>query len=211
MRNDLSAGTKADLIAYNGSLTDQCFIVAGDSTIGDSIGRFYYYNPTSTLTADGELVLPAVGMGGTGRYIRLSPDIIQSDWGQSDTNKVDFIKNKPTIPAAQVQSDWNAVTGLGAILNKPTLKRQEIYSGTTNSSGIVNITFSSAFPVAPNVQPVVIGMTANQNFRLVSVSTTGCQVHVFQRNSINLLGADILLSTTVDVNNANVEVLVSQK
>ena len=29
--------------------------------------------------------------------------------------------NKPTIPAAQVQSDWNATTGMGVILNKPTI------------------------------------------------------------------------------------------
>lgn len=30
------------------------------------------------------------------------------------------LSNKPTIPAAQVQSNWNATTGMGAILNKPT-------------------------------------------------------------------------------------------
>lgn len=31
------------------------------------------------------------------------------------------LTNKPTIPAAQVQSDWNAVSGMGEILNKPSL------------------------------------------------------------------------------------------
>ena len=31
------------------------------------------------------------------------------------------LSNKPTIPAAQVQSDWNATTGLGVILNKPSI------------------------------------------------------------------------------------------
>lgn len=31
------------------------------------------------------------------------------------------LTDKPTIPAAQVQSDWNATEGLGAILNKPTI------------------------------------------------------------------------------------------
>jgi hypothetical protein len=31
------------------------------------------------------------------------------------------LSNKPTIPAAQVQSDWNASTGMGVILNKPTI------------------------------------------------------------------------------------------
>ena len=34
---------------------------------------------------------------------------------------MDYIKNKPTIPAAQVPSDWNATTGAARILNKPTL------------------------------------------------------------------------------------------
>lgn len=31
------------------------------------------------------------------------------------------LSNKPSIPAAQVQSDWNATSGMGVILNKPTI------------------------------------------------------------------------------------------
>lgn len=31
------------------------------------------------------------------------------------------LSNKPSIPAAQVQTDWNASSGLGALLNKPSL------------------------------------------------------------------------------------------
>ena len=46
---------------------------------------------------------------------------IQSDWNQSDNTKADFIKNKPTIPAEQVNSDWNASSGKAEILNKPTI------------------------------------------------------------------------------------------
>lgn len=46
---------------------------------------------------------------------------IQCDWNQAGTSALDFLKNKPTIPAAQVQSDWNATTGLGVIANKPTI------------------------------------------------------------------------------------------
>ena len=33
----------------------------------------------------------------------------------------DDLTNKPTIPAAQVNSDWNAVSGVAEILNKPAL------------------------------------------------------------------------------------------
>ena len=64
---------------------------------------------------------------------------VQSNWTESDNTKVDYIKNKPnlatvatsgsyndlsnkpTIPSAQVNSDWNASSGVAEILNKPTL------------------------------------------------------------------------------------------
>ena len=37
------------------------------------------------------------------------------------TGEYSDLLNKPTIPAAQVQTDWNASSGMGVILNKPTL------------------------------------------------------------------------------------------
>lgn len=63
----------------------------------------------------------------TGSYNDLSnkPSIpaaqIQSDWNQTTTTAKDYIKNKPTIPSAQVNSDWNSSSGVSEILNKPTL------------------------------------------------------------------------------------------
>jgi hypothetical protein len=41
------------------------------------------------------------------------------DWNASSGDYQ--ILNKPTIPAAQVNSDWNAVSGVAEILNKPTI------------------------------------------------------------------------------------------
>ena len=48
---------------------------------------------------------------------------VQSDWDQSDNTQVDYIKNKPTIPAAQVQADWDEAdnTAPDYIKNKPTI------------------------------------------------------------------------------------------
>ena len=48
---------------------------------------------------------------------------IQSDWTQSNNTALDYIKNKPSIPAAQIQSDWNQTnnTLLDYIKNKPTI------------------------------------------------------------------------------------------
>ncbi len=42
------------------------------------------------------------------------------------------LSGKPTIPAAQVNSDWNAVSGLAQILNKPTVPAQLNATAGTN-------------------------------------------------------------------------------
>lgn len=65
----------------------------------------------------------------TGSYNDLSdrPSIpaaqVQSDWNQTNSQAIDFIKNKPSIPAPQVQSDWNEDDNTKAdyIKNKPSL------------------------------------------------------------------------------------------
>ena len=44
---------------------------------------------------------------------------VQSDWDA--TTGLGVILNKPTIPAAQVQSDWDATSGVAAIANKPSI------------------------------------------------------------------------------------------
>ncbi len=74
---------------------------------------------------------------------------VQSNWTESDSSSVSFIlnkptlatvassgsyndlTNKPTIPAAQVNSDWNSASGVSQILNKPNLS-------TVASSGSYN-------------------------------------------------------------------------
>jgi hypothetical protein len=58
-------------------------------------------------------------------FIKHKPTIpaaqIQSDWTEANTALLDYIKNKPSIPAGQVNSDWDAVSGLAEILHKPTI------------------------------------------------------------------------------------------
>jgi hypothetical protein len=72
-------------------------------------------------------------------YIKNKPTIppaqIQSDWAQSNSAIVDFIKNKPTIPAAQIQSDWTQTntSSLDYIKNKPAAMSQSAASRTLNT------------------------------------------------------------------------------
>lgn len=51
---------------------------------------------------------------------------VQSDWAETNTESVSYIKNKPTIPDAQVNSDWNATSGISQILNKPNMTTQTL-------------------------------------------------------------------------------------
>jgi hypothetical protein len=67
---------------------------------------------------------------------------VGADW---NTN----VTNKPTIPDAQVQTDWNASSGMGQLLNKPTISgsntgdnsANSLYSGLEASKADVGQTF----------------------------------------------------------------------
>lgn len=115
---------------------------------------------------------------------------------------VDGTKLKAS-PMASVTIPVSQITGL---------KRQETYSGNTNSSGVLTVTFTTAYSSVPDIQAQVIPQTNPSQFiRVTAASTTGCTINVYQRNSVNLLGVDVLLSSTVNVNNAPVSILVTQK
>ena len=55
------------------------------------------------------------------QYLPEVPAQVKSDWDELDTASAAYIKNKPTIPAAQVNADWNATSGVAQILHKPNL------------------------------------------------------------------------------------------
>lgn len=55
---------------------------------------------------------------------------VQPNWNESNTSSDAYIRNKPVIPAAQVNSDWNASSGVAEILNKPTIPEIEKVSNT---------------------------------------------------------------------------------
>ena len=62
------------------------------------------------------------------------------------------LSNKPTIPAAQVQSDWTASSGMGEILHKPTLATVATsgsYSDLSNTPNVV--TYSGNIPLTISV------------------------------------------------------------
>ena len=55
-----------------------------------------------------------------GQVLKLSHGAPVTEWTNGFVS-YNELTDKPTIPAAQVNSDWNAVSGVAEILNKPTL------------------------------------------------------------------------------------------
>lgn len=49
------------------------------------------------------------------------------------------LTSKPSIPAAQVQTDWNASSGLGVLLNKPSIPSAQVNSDWTAASGVAQV------------------------------------------------------------------------
>lgn len=48
-------------------------------------------------------------------------DLLDGKADINHTHSYNDLSDKPTIPAAQVKADWNALSGMAEILNKPTL------------------------------------------------------------------------------------------
>jgi hypothetical protein len=77
-------------------------------------GQFYYYTGTHWSQIQG-----GSGGGGVSSYHLLTDTPILST--VAITGDYNSLINTPSIPAAQVNSDWNAVSGVSQILNKPSL------------------------------------------------------------------------------------------
>lgn len=123
------------------------------------------------------------------------------------------LSGKPTIPAAQVQSDWNASTGIGVILNKPTVKRIVTYSGVTSTiSGNVgrySVTYATPFATIPIVLPSIqANSDYMQQFRIVSSSTSGFVIECGIRAVLNVLAVTVLSSEVTPTNGIAIDVVV---
>jgi hypothetical protein len=121
-------GTEADpLVAIGGGggggilvalpfSTDHLTATGNPYTVGNVV---WYLGNVYRCIANNDSILPTnatywVNLGAGFQAVERP-----ADWNATTGNNQ--ILNKPTIPAAQVNSDWNASSGVAEILNKPTI------------------------------------------------------------------------------------------
>lgn len=116
----MAAGALPDQIGQDGKFLQTDGVNAewvDVTTVADAVGT------ASTLVSNLDATLHSVAKSGNYSELNNKPTIpaaqVNSDWNAA--SGVAQILNKPTIPAAQVNSDWNAVSGISQILNKPTI------------------------------------------------------------------------------------------
>ena len=128
---------------------------------------------------------------------------VQSDWTEDDSSQVSYIQNKPTlatvatsgsyndlsnkptIPAAQVNSDWDAASGVAQILNKPalaTVATSGSYNDLSNKPTIPTVDQSYS-AVSTNAQSGVAVAGALANIKQVPSSTSADEDKVLTVNS----------------------------
>lgn len=191
---------------------------------------------SKTTTAQASAAAPVQSVNGqTGNVSLAIPAAqIQSDWNQTNTSSLDYIKNKPVIPTVNypvtsVNSKTGAVvlsttdvaegtnlyytnTRVQSYLTSQGFRKVETFLGTTNASGDLVITFANTYSTAPDVQAQIFpSTTANQFVRITAISTTGCTIRVEQRSAVTLLAVEVLLAAVTAVNGASVSVQVTPR
>ena len=149
--------TDLKTVAFTGSYSD----LSNQPTI-PSVSA----NPSTTTAT-----LSGIEIDGTAYAVQGGSANVQSDWNQTDTTADDYIKNKPTIPAAQVNSDWNSTSGVSQILNKPTLAAVATSGSYNDLSNKPSVTKSQFTPTYGSSTTF-----ANRNF-FVTDSETFLDVH----------------------------------
>lgn len=113
--NDLTNKPNLATVALTGNYND----LTNKPVIPEGVIVDQTYDPTSINSQSGIAIAGAgfltqhQDISGKADIASLATVAISGDYAD--------LTNKPTIPAAQVQSDWDAVSGMGVILNKPTL------------------------------------------------------------------------------------------
>ena len=130
-------------------------------------------------------------------------------------NDVGFLNNSQTVKVIEetVSYPVTSVNGLegDVLLSIPTVKRSESYLGFTDVDGNYSVIYPTVFISVPHIQPELQSGTADQIVRIISSTTNGFTVNVTQKTKANILGVEVVSSTSNPVNSASVSVFVIER
>ena len=144
----LGSGSDSAFLARYGTTTYQeiaAAVAAGKAVfVSGSTNALTAVMPMTSFNSNPAMVLFGTLIGSSLQTVKLDQDVwscdysdIQADWSETNQLKPSYIQNKPSlatvatsgsysdltgkpsIPAAQVNSDWSAQSGKAQILNKP--------------------------------------------------------------------------------------------
>jgi hypothetical protein len=157
--------TKGFVVGSRWTLDNGDLYICSDDTIGAAVWNLQSVGGVADVTA----TAPLSSSGGTNPDISIQPANLFDDGYLTSADFTSFY-NKfdvptglitdyldglgtptpfPTIPNAQVNSDWNATTGVEEILNKPTIPAAQIQSDW-NQSNNVALDFIKNKPTIPS-------------------------------------------------------------
>lgn len=92
-------------------------------------------------------------------------------------------------------------------------KKVETLTGTTNSGGLVTLTYANTYAIAPHITPTIILGSELERVRITAHTTTAVTLKVEAQNKafLSLLGLDVLSAGTTAVNGRTVQVLVTER
>ena len=189
----------------------------GTPTLSDATGQAgwqYIVSAAGTQNLGSGNITFAIGdlviHNGT-RYVKIDGTTpqVQANWTETNSALPAFIQNKPTlatvatsgsysdlsgkpaIPAAQINSDWNSVSGLSQILNKPTIPTQY-----TDALARAAITLSSNAPTGTT--STLTYVSGAFTFTSAAALISGTTIKTVNSNS--LLGSgDVAVGTVTSV------------
>lgn len=120
------------------------------------------------------------------------------------------LTGKPTIPSAQVNSDWNSSSGLSQILNKPSLSTvatSGLYSDLSGKPSLATVATSGSYTDLTNQPtiPSVTRTTSSLSLSLVGTGATGTQIHATKDSSVK---CTVSTSTTSTIGGPSTSLVV---
>lgn len=171
-------------------------------------GKFLQTNGVTTEWVDVTTVADAVGTAST-----LVSNLDATLHSVAKSGNYSELNNKPTIPAAQVNSDWNAASGVAQILNKPTIPAAQVNSDWNAASGVAQILNKPSLDFVDRVNPQTIAGVKTFTSRIAPSSTQGILGTTTNDNAISgsigeVISAQILEAGRVNLTNGAVTTLM---